>query len=95
MACRNISGATSFNLSKGTGAMVKKVTVRQTGTSVSATIPKDMAERLHIDVGDNLFAIETENGVLLTPYDPTVERAMVIHRRAAKRFRGAFRELSR
>lgn len=75
--------------------MVKKVTVRQTGTSVSATIPKDMADRLNIDAGDQLFAVETEQGVLLTPYDPTLERAMVIHRRAAKRFRDAFRELSR
>ena len=26
--------------------MVKKVSVRQTGTSVSATIPKEMADRL-------------------------------------------------
>jgi antitoxin MazE len=75
--------------------LIKKVTVRQTGTSVSATIPKDMAERLHIDVGDELFAVETADGVLLTPYDPTLERAMTAYSRIAKRFRGAFRELSR
>jgi antitoxin MazE len=75
--------------------MVKKVTVRQTGTSVSATIPRDMADRLHIGVGDNLFAVETEDGVLLTPYDPTIDRAMVAYDRAAKRFREAFRKLSR
>lgn len=75
--------------------MVKKVTVRQTGTSVSATIPRDMADRLHVEAGDTLFAIETEDGVLLTPYDPTLERAMNAYSRAAKRFRGAFRALSR
>jgi len=75
--------------------MVKKVTVRQTGTSVSSTIPRDMADRLRVGVGDTLFAIETEDGVLLTPYDPTVEQALTAYDRAAKRFRGAFRRLSR
>lgn len=75
--------------------MVRKVTVRQTGTSVSATIPKEMAERLHIGVGDSLFAIETDSGVLLTPYDPTTERALEAYARIAKTYRGALRELSK
>jgi putative addiction module antidote len=75
--------------------MVKKITVRQTGTSVSATIPKEMADRLHIGVGDTVFAVETDNGVLLTPYDPTTERALAAYDRIAKKYRGALRELSR
>ena len=75
--------------------MVKKVTVRQTGTSVSATIPREMAERLHIDRGDLVFAVETSDGVLLTPYDPTVDQAMQAYRRIAKKYRGALRELAR
>jgi putative addiction module antidote len=75
--------------------MVKKVIVRQTGTSVSATIPKEMADRFHIGVGDTIFAVETEAGVLLTPYDPTTERAMEAYDRVAKKYRGALRDLSR
>ncbi|MEO8335766.1 MAG: AbrB/MazE/SpoVT family DNA-binding domain-containing protein [bacterium] len=75
--------------------MVKKVSVRQTGTSVSATIPKEMADRLHIEVGDELFAIETENGVLLTPYDPLLEQGMKAYDRIAKKHRAALRELAR
>jgi hypothetical protein len=39
--------------------MVKDVKLRQAGGSVSATLPKDMVERLHL-------AIETERGILLT-----------------------------
>ena len=74
--------------------MVRKVTVRQTGTSVSATIPKEMAERFHISVGDTLFAIATEHGVLLTPYDPTVDRGLRAYQRIAKKYRKAFRELA-
>jgi hypothetical protein len=39
--------------------------------------------------------VETENGVLLTPYDPTLEEAMNIYSRVAKKYRGAFKKLSR
>lgn len=75
--------------------MVKKVTVRQTGTSVSATIPREMADRLHIGVGDQLFAIELSEGVLLTPYDQTVDAGMRAYERIAKKHRNALRELAR
>lgn len=75
--------------------MVRTVTVRQTGTSVSATIPKEIAERLHIDAGDRVFMVETENGVLVTPYDPTIEQAMNVYSRVAKKYRGALRKLAR
>ena len=74
--------------------MVKKVSVRQTGTSVSATIPKEMADRLHIGVGDELFAIEMENGVLLTPYDPALDLGMKAYTRIARKHRAALKELA-
>jgi putative addiction module antidote len=77
------------------GLMVKKVSVRQTGTSVSATIPKEMADRLHIGVGDELFAVETENGVLLTPYDPVLEQGVQAYKRIARKHRAALKELAR
>jgi putative addiction module antidote len=75
--------------------MVKTVTVRQTGTSVSATIPREMADRFHIRVGDRLFAVELPDGVLLTPYDKTVEAALEAYERIARKHRDALRELSR
>jgi putative addiction module antidote len=75
--------------------MVKTVTVRQTGTSVSATIPREMAERLHIERGDRMFAVETEDGILLTPFDPTLDKAMEAYRWVAKQYRGALRKLAR
>ena len=75
--------------------MVREVTLRQVGGSVGATIPKDMADRLHLAVGDRVLAIETDRGILLTPYDPTVEAGLQIAARAAKRFRNALRELAK
>ena len=75
--------------------MLKTVTVRQTGTSISATIPREIADKLHIEVGDQLFAIELSDGVLLTPYDQTVDAAMRAYDRIAKKHRNALRELAR
>ena len=75
--------------------MVKDVKLRQAGGSVSATLPKDMAERLHLAPGDRILAVETDGGILLTPYDPHVEQALAIASRAAKKYRGALRELAK
>jgi len=75
--------------------MVKDVRLRQAGGSVSATLPKDMVERLHLASGDRVLAIETEQGILLTPYDPNIERALEIASRVSKKHRNALRELAK
>ncbi|HEX4999006.1 MAG TPA: AbrB/MazE/SpoVT family DNA-binding domain-containing protein [Terriglobia bacterium] len=75
--------------------MVKEVTLRQAGGSVSATLPKDMADRLRLEAGDRVLAVETEKGILLTPYDPATEEALKIAAKAARKYRAALRELAR
>ena len=75
--------------------MVKRIVTRRAGGSISATLPKDMMDRLNIGAGDELFAIETERGVLLTPYDPNFESAMRVYERGAKKYRNALRELAK
>lgn len=75
--------------------MVKEITVRRVGGSVGTTLPKDMAERLHVEPGDRLLAVETDEGILLTPYDPTVQEALEIAARTAKQYRGALRTLAK
>ena len=75
--------------------MVKELTLRQAGGSVSATLPKDMAERLHVTPGDRMLAIETDRGILLTPYDPVTEEALAIAGQAARRYRNALRKLAK
>ena len=75
--------------------MVRELTFRQVGGSIGATIPKDMAQRLHLKVGDRVLAIETDRGILLTPYDPDVEAGLAIAAEAAKTYRNALRELAK
>ena len=75
--------------------MTKELTLRQAGGSVSATLPKDMADRLRLEAGDRVLAVETDRGILLTPYDPDAERALRVAAKAAKKYRNALRELAR
>ncbi len=75
--------------------MVKEVTVRRVGGSVGTTLPKDMADRLRVAPGDRLLAVETEDGILLTPYDPDTQEALAIAARAAKRYQNALRQLAK
>jgi putative addiction module antidote len=75
--------------------MVRKVTLRQMGGSVGATLPKDIADRLHVEAGDEVYMIETESGVLLTPYDPAFDKAVAAFQRGAKKYRNALRELAK
>ena len=75
--------------------MTKEVTLRQAGGSVSATLPRDMAARLRLEPGDRILAVETDRGILLTPYAEETERALKIAARAAKKYRHALRELAK
>jgi putative addiction module antidote len=75
--------------------MVRKITLRQVGGSIGATLPKDMADRLKVAVGDEVFVLETEQGILITPYDPTFDAAMAAYRRTAGKYRNALRELAK
>jgi putative addiction module antidote len=75
--------------------MVRELKLRQVGGSVGATLPKDMADRLNLGVGDRVFAVETDRGILLSPYDPGVEKALAIAAKTAKKYRHALRQLAK
>ena len=75
--------------------MVKQLAVRQAGGSVETTLPKEIVQHLHVAAGDTLFAVTTDQGVLLTSYDPNFARAMQVYERGAKKYRNALRELAK
>ncbi len=75
-------------------AMRRAVTLRQVGGSVGATLPREMVDHLDLAPGDRVLAIETEQGILLTPYTDDLEADLSATRRAAKRYRRALRELA-
>lgn len=74
--------------------MHRKVTARKMGGSIGATLPKEMVDRLNIREGDELTAVETSEGILLTPYDPDFEKSMAAYERGARKYRNALRDLA-
>jgi len=73
--------------------MVREIILRQAGGSVTATLPKDIADRLHVAAGDKIYAIETERGVLLTPYDPNFDDAMQAFEEVRRQYRNTLKKL--
>lgn len=69
--------------------------IRKVGNSLGTTIPQDVAARLNIAEGDNLFLTEAPGGYLITPYDPEFEKQMDAARSIMKKRRNLLRELAK
>ena len=61
---------------------------------MGATLPKEMVDRLDLAPGDQVLVLETEDGILLTPYTRELDDELAATRRAAKRYRSALRDLA-
>lgn len=75
--------------------MYRTTKLRSIGTSTGAIIPKDLLEEMNLGSGDELLIRRTEEGLLLTPYDPDFEAAMAAFARGRKKYRNALRELAK
>ncbi|MGB7844263.1 MAG: hypothetical protein WBL63_01510 [Candidatus Acidiferrum sp.] len=72
-----------------------RLKLRAVGTSTGVVLPKEFLHRLKVQKDDQLFAVETPEGYLLTPYDPDVERQLAIGRKIMRKYREAFRALAK
>lgn len=72
-----------------------KIKLTAVGTSTGAIIPKDMLVRMKVKKGDELFAVETPSGFLLTPYDPKIEKQLRLGREFMSEYRETFRALAK
>jgi len=72
-----------------------KLKLRAVGTSTGVLLPKEMLTRMKVKKNDALFAVETPEGYLLTPYDPEVERQLSKGREFMAKYRDTFRALAK
>ena len=63
--------------------------------SVGIALPKEMLERLHVNEGDTVFALETPDGYLITASDLEVERQLAIAREVMAEYRETLRVLAK
>jgi putative addiction module antidote len=69
--------------------------VKKRGNSLSVIIPKEMATRMNVEDGDNLFATKTPSGYELSAYDPNFVKKIEAARRGIKKYRNALIELAK
>ena len=67
----------------------------QVGTSTGAIIPKEMLAHMKVETGDTLFAIETKEGYLITPYDPSMADQLDAGREFMNDYRETFKALAK
>ena len=72
-----------------------KLKLRPVGTSTGVLLPKEMLIRMKVNKNDTIFAVETPEGYLLTPYDPEVERQLSKGRQFMAKYRETFRALAK
>ncbi len=64
------------------------------GNSTGVVLPKEVLERLRVDKGDNLYVLETPNGIELTPYDPEFAAQMDVAEQVMREDRDVLRKLA-
>jgi len=65
------------------------------GNSTGLVLPKEILARLNAKEGDKLHAVETQHGIMITPYDPQFEKTMRNADKVFARFKNAYKELAK
>lgn len=72
-----------------------KTAVRRVGNSLGITLPKTIVENYHLNEGDELHLVETDEGVVLSPFNPNFAEWAKAYERTNKRFRNTLKALAK
>ncbi len=67
----------------------------QIGNSVGVILPKEVLARLKLEKGDTVFVTDAANGVMLTPYDPSLDAQLEAGREFMREYRDTFHQLAK
>ena len=71
-----------------------KLKITAIGNSAGVILPKELLARLRVGKGDELFAIETPDGVRLTAFDPELAAQMEMAEGIMREDRGVLHKLA-
>jgi putative addiction module antidote len=71
-----------------------KLTVTSIGNSAGVILPRELLAKLRVEKGDELFALETPDGIKLTNYDPEFARQMDVAEQVMRKDRHVLRKLA-
>ena len=71
-----------------------KLKITTVGNSAGVILPKELLARLRVGKGDELYALETPEGVTLTVYDPALAAQMEVAERIMREDRTVLHKLA-
>jgi len=71
-----------------------KLKITAIGNSAGVILPKELLARLRLDKGDELYALETPDGVRLTAFDPELAAQMEVAEQVMRQDRHVLRKLA-
>ena len=72
-----------------------KTAVRRVGNSLGITLPKTVIDNLHLTEGDELHLVETDGGVMITPFNPKFADWAKAYERTNKKYRNTLKALAK
>ena len=71
-----------------------KLKISSIGNSAGVILPKELLARLRLEKGDELFALETPGGIVLTTYDPELAAQMEVAEQVMREDRHVLHKLA-
>jgi putative addiction module antidote len=71
-----------------------KLKITTIGNSAGVILPRDLLSRLRLQKGDELYALETPDGIKLTVYDPTLAEQMEVAEKVMRERRSLLHKLA-
>lgn len=72
-----------------------KLKITTIGNSAGVILPKELLARLRLEKGDELYALETPDGIKLTAYDPLLAAQMEVAEQVMRDRRTLLHELAK
>ncbi|MBB5862978.1 AbrB/MazE/SpoVT family DNA-binding domain-containing protein [Xanthomonas sp. 3058] len=71
-----------------------KLKITAIGNSAGVILPKELLARLRLGKGDELYALETPDGIKLTVFDPTLAAQMEVAEQVMRNRRALLHKLA-
>lgn len=71
-----------------------KLKITTIGNSAGVILPRELLAKLRVEKGDELYALETPDGIKLTTYDPTLAQQMEVAEKVMRKRRALLRKLA-
>jgi putative addiction module antidote len=72
-----------------------KLKITSIGNSAGVILPKEVLARLRLEKGDELYLLETPDGIKLTAFDPTLAAQMEVAEQVMREDRQVLHQLAK